>query len=58
MIEFNNSGAAFGQSDAEVFEIVSGFGFVPIRYDVDQKKIIRQESYNTKKFNTLFIRNS
>ncbi len=56
MIEFNNSGNKYGFKDEDVYEIVTNFGFIPIRYNVEQKKIKKINSFNRDKFNTLFIR--
>lgn len=56
MLEFNDSGVTFGYSDEAVYELVRRFGFYPVSYDVKEDRVIRLESYNTHKFNTLFMR--
>lgn len=56
MLEFNDSGTKFGYSDSEVFELVTSYGFAPIRFDVTENKISFTSGYNTQKFNTLFVR--
>ena len=56
MVEFNNSGAQYGFEDAEVYNLILQYNFVPIRYNVEQKSITKLLSFNTDKFNTLFIK--
>jgi len=56
LVEFNDSGSKFNLKDEDVFNIIKSYGFLPIRYNVNEKKISIIESYNTNKFNTLFIR--
>ena len=58
MIEFNNSGLKFGFKDDDVYQLLLSYQFVPVAYDVDNKKIKPLTYYNTHKFNTLFIRKS
>ncbi len=57
LIEFNNSGAKFDLKDEDVFKLITEYGFLPIRYNLEKKEINVIKSYNTDKFNTLFIRN-
>ncbi len=56
LIEFNNSGEKFGFHDEDVYQLILDYNFVPVKYDVENKSILPIESYNTHKFNTLFIR--
>ena len=56
MIEFNNSGKSFGISDDEVFKFVLEHGFIPVKYDVENSKLVPISGYNTSKFNTLFVK--
>ena len=56
MVEFNESGKKFNVSDADVFDLILAFDFVPIKYNVSKKEISVLNSFNTDKFNTLFIR--
>lgn len=56
LIEFNNSGVKFNLKDKDVFKLITEYGFLPIRYNTEKKEINIINSYNTDKFNTLFIR--
>ena len=56
MIEFNNSGEKFGYSDKDVFDLITKNSFVPVTYQVDSDSFTFNNSYNTHKFNTLFVR--
>lgn len=56
LVEFNNSGEKYNLKDNDVFNLISQYNFKPIRYKVETKEIATLKSYNTDKFNTLFIR--
>lgn len=56
MIEFNNSGKSFDISDDKVFNFILEYGFVPVKYDVRNLKLLPIAGYNTSKFNTLFVK--
>lgn len=56
MLEFNESGKKYGYTDSEVYDTVSSYGFFPVRYLVEEDRTERLDSYNTHKFNTLFVR--
>ncbi len=56
MVEFNNSGTKFNLKDEDVYNAILDYDFIPIKYNVERKEILQLKSYNTHKFNTLFIR--
>jgi FkbM family methyltransferase len=56
IIELNSSTLKFGYTNEEIFKFLIALNFVPVSYDVDNKKIIQLETYNSKKFNTIFIK--
>jgi FkbM family methyltransferase len=56
IIELNYSTLKFGHTNQEIFDFLISFNFMPIRYDVDKKRMDIIESYNEDKFNTIFIR--
>lgn len=56
IIEINNSSLKFGHTNQEIFDILLNNNFVPIRYDVKNKKMDIAKSYNQDKFNSIFIR--
>lgn len=56
LVEFNNSGEKFSLQDDDVFNLILKYDFVPIRYQANEKQIDVIKSFNTDKFNTLFIR--
>ncbi|WP_144893047.1 FkbM family methyltransferase [Flavobacterium tiangeerense] len=58
IIELNSSNLKFGNTNQQIFELLLSFNFVPIRYDVENKKCIEMESFNTLTFNTIFIKKS
>ena len=55
MVEFNESGKKFNLNDDDVFNLIVEYGFIPIEYNVNKQEINILSSYNTDKFNTLFI---
>lgn len=57
IIELNNSSEKFGNSDDSIHQLLLGFDFVPIRYFPENKKIEIIPTYNTRKFNTIYVRN-
>jgi FkbM family methyltransferase len=56
IIELNYSTLKFGHTNQEIFDFLISFNFMPIRYDVDKKRMDIIESYNEDKFNTIFVR--
>lgn len=56
IVELNNSGVKYGVSDQEVYETLVSYGFLPYEYHIAERKITALSSYNTKQFNTIFIR--
>tara|TARA_R110002073_G_scaffold336335_1_gene532363 strand:- start:3004 stop:3870 length:867 start_codon:yes stop_codon:yes gene_type:complete len=56
MVEFNESGKKFNLDDDIVFNLIVKHDFVPIEYYVNKKEINILSTYNTDKFNTLFVR--
>lgn len=56
IIEFNNSGKKYDIDDADVFETLKEYGFLPYRYDYMKKELYLLESYNFSTFNTIMIR--
>jgi len=56
IMEFNNSGKSFGVSDDEVFNYVKSFNFVPVKFDYINNEVQILKTFNTNKFNTLFIK--
>lgn len=58
IIEFNFSASKYGHENHQIFEILSNHNFEPIDYDGLTKEIKTLKSFNTHKFNTIFIRNA
>jgi FkbM family methyltransferase len=56
IIELNSSTLKFGHTNEEIFNFLLSFNFIPICYDVENKTIIKLVTFNTKKFNTIFIK--
>jgi FkbM family methyltransferase len=56
IIEFNFSSSKYGHTNEEIFELLTTNGFVPVRYDSENKVINVVHTYNKDKFNTVFIR--
>ncbi|GEC73461.1 methyltransferase, FkbM family [Flavobacterium flevense] len=56
IIELNFSTLKFGHTSEEIFRYLSSFGFIPISYDTKNKEMIRLESFNSNKFNTIFVK--
>ncbi|MWB94525.1 FkbM family methyltransferase [Flavobacterium sp. GA093] len=56
IIELNFSTLKFGITNEEIFSFLVSFDFVPISYDVQNRKIIPLKNYNPEKFNTIFIK--
>ncbi|AWG21474.1 hypothetical protein FFWV33_07960 [Flavobacterium faecale] len=56
IIELNSSSLRYGYSSKEIFDYLTLFNFVPITYDISTKEVIKQKSFNTEKFNTIFMK--
>jgi FkbM family methyltransferase len=56
IIELNSSTLKYGHTNQDVYDLLVLLNFVPIRYDVENKKNIEIESFNLEKFNTIFIK--
>ena len=56
IIEMNYSTLKFGHTNQEIFNFLISYDFIPIQYDVTNRRINFVESYNIDKFNTIFIR--
>lgn len=56
IIELNSSTLKFGHTNQEIYEFLLSFNFIPIQYDIENKKIVEIESFNKEKFNTIFIK--
>lgn len=56
IIELNSSSLKYGYSSKEIFDFLTLFNFIPIGYDFLKKEIVEQKSFNTEKFNTIFIK--
>jgi FkbM family methyltransferase len=56
IIELNYSTLKFGHTNQEIYEFLLSFNFIPIQYDVENKKNVEIESFNKEKFNTIFIK--
>lgn len=56
IIELNGSGEKYGIKDEDLFQLLLGFGFEPFDYSVITRKLISLKTYNTHKFNTIFVR--
>lgn len=56
ILELNKSGEKYGIDDQSIYELLLGYGFQPFDYDFMSRKLIPLETYNTHKFNTIFIR--
>jgi len=55
IIKFNFSVSKYGHENSEIFEILTNHNFVPIAYNVVTKEFKEMDSFNTDKFNTIFI---
>jgi FkbM family methyltransferase len=58
IIELNYSTLKFGHTNQEIFDFLIAYGFIPIRYDAENKTVDIIESYNEDKFNTIFIKSN
>ena len=58
IIELNSSTLKFGHTNQEIYEFLLSFNFIPIQYDIENKKTVEIESFNKEKFNTIFIKRS
>jgi FkbM family methyltransferase len=56
ILELNRSGEKFGISDEELYSKVIDLGFTPYSYNVLDRKLVKLQSYNKHKFNTIFVR--
>lgn len=56
IIEFNFSSSNFGFTNDEIFQLLLSYNFVPIEYDVERREMQLIDSYNLKKFNTIFVK--
>jgi FkbM family methyltransferase len=56
ILELNQSGKKYGFDDHEIYLKIKDFGFEPYLYDLENRKLIKQESYNKNQFNTIFVR--
>lgn len=56
IIELNFSTLKFGHTNQEIYEFLLSFDFIPIQYDIENKKTVEIESFNKEKFNTIFIK--
>ena len=56
ILELNKSGEKYGIDDDSVYELLLNYGFKPFEYNVKTRKLVSLETYNTHKFNTIFIR--
>jgi FkbM family methyltransferase len=56
IIELNFSTLKFGHTNEEIFDFLLSHEFVPISYDVDNRKITPLKIFNSEKFNTIFIK--
>tara|TARA_R100000306_G_scaffold40532_3_gene39762 strand:- start:958 stop:1848 length:891 start_codon:yes stop_codon:yes gene_type:complete len=56
ILELNKSGRKYGIDDKVIFQLLVEKGFRPFEYDFKNRDIIELKSFNTHKFNTLFVR--
>ncbi|MBA0884737.1 FkbM family methyltransferase [Flavobacterium undicola] len=56
IIELNFSTSKFGHTNEEILEFLVSYNFVPISYDVESKRMTPLDTFNSKKFNTIFIK--
>jgi len=56
ILELNQSGKKYGVEDVEMVNLLEEYGFKPYEYDFKNKIIRSLPSYNTHKFNTLFVK--
>ncbi len=56
ILELNKSGEKYGIDDDSVYELLLNYGFKPYEYNVKTRKLVSLKTYNTHKFNTIFIR--
>lgn len=56
IIELNASSLKFGHTSEEICQFLVELDFIPVSYNVDNRKIITQQTFNTERFNTIFVR--
>lgn len=56
LVELNQSSEMYNISDNEIHNFILGFGFVPIAYNVEEKRFLQLNSFNKHVFNTLYAR--
>jgi FkbM family methyltransferase len=56
IIELNNFSENFNSNNDEIHNSIMQFGFLPVKYNVVEKKIVKQLDYNKDSFNTLYIK--
>lgn len=56
IIELNNSSESFNSNNDEIHNSIMQCGFLPVKYNVVEKKIVKQLDYNKDSFNTLYIK--
>ncbi len=57
IMELNRSGKRYGIDDEDIYNEIVGKGFTPYAYNSDTRRLLVLDSYNKKKFNTIFIKN-
>ncbi|MFV8346514.1 FkbM family methyltransferase [Flavobacterium sp. ZB4P13] len=56
IIELNNSSENFNTNNDEIHNSIMQCGFLPAKYNVEDKKIVKQLDYNKDSFNTLYVK--
>lgn len=56
LLELNDSSQKFEVSNEDIHNLILGYGFFPVKYEVSSQKLIIQSTYNKESFNTLYAR--
>lgn len=56
ILELNQSGKKYGVEDDKIYNLLLDSGFMPFKYNFQNRKLIPLDSYNKDQFNTIFIK--